>query len=151
MNSVEDWSEESPLQVGQRVRIIRDPDWPGPWPNEPLGVIEPIFGKAFSVVNLKDSSVNVPDSDRRMMREYLVQFDEPQNDTSGDGPYSSAVIWEKYVTPFGDISLDSTDEQVPLRTLRDEALRQAIESPENGRVISRTIDDSQRSRDSLDP
>lgn len=141
MPSIEDWSQEPPLQVGQRVRVIRDPDWPGPWPDEPIGVIEPILGEAFRVVDLTVSSINVPDSDRRLMREYLVQFDEPQIDTSGDGPYSAAVIWEKYVTPFGDITPDFTDESVLRRRMRDEALEQVMNSPGEGRVISSATDD----------
>jgi hypothetical protein len=136
MTSVEAWSKEPPLQVGQRVKVIRDPGWPGPWPNEPVGVIEPILGEAFRVVDLNDPSINVPDSDRRLMREYLVQFDEPQLDTSGEGPYRAAVIWEKYLTPNGEISLDISDDAVSRRVERDEALRQVIESPGEGTVIS---------------
>jgi hypothetical protein len=70
------------------------------------------------------------------MREYLVLFDEPQLDTSGDGPYSAAVIWEKYVIPDGDISLDLRNEAILRRAKVDEALRHVIESPGEGTVIS---------------
>jgi hypothetical protein len=41
--------------------------------------------------------VNVPDTDRGPMREFLVRFDEPQRDGDGAGPYYAAVIWEKYL------------------------------------------------------
>jgi hypothetical protein len=43
--------------------------------------------------------VNVPDADRRPMPEYLVRFDQPQIDCEGDGPFDSAVVWEKYLRP----------------------------------------------------
>jgi hypothetical protein len=136
MTSVENWSQEPPIQIGQRVRVIRDPDWPGPWPQEPLGVVEPIMGAAFETVDLTSPAFRVPDSDRRLMREYLIRFDEPQLDSSGDGPYRAAVIWEKYVVPEGDISMDLSDEAVLRRAKDDEALRQVIESPGDGTVVS---------------
>src|ERR1700728_3575703 len=85
-------SDQSALSPGRRVKVVRDPEWPGPWPAEPLGVIEPIMGEPYQTIDLRISAINVPSSDRRIMREYLVQFDEPQRDTDGDGPYSAAVI-----------------------------------------------------------
>jgi hypothetical protein len=123
------------------VRIIRDPDWPGPWPQEPLGVVEPIQGEAFETVDLTNPAFNVPDSDRRLMREYLIRFDEPQLDSSGDGPYRAAVIWEKYVTPDGYISTDLSEEAVLRRTKDDEALRQVIALPGEGAVASSSKSD----------
>jgi hypothetical protein len=41
--------------------------------------------------------VSVPDEDRGSMPEYMVQFDEPQLDGNGAGPYYAAVIWAQYL------------------------------------------------------
>jgi hypothetical protein len=41
--------------------------------------------------------INVPDSDRHPMRTFMVRFDEPAHDTSEDGPYQVAEVWEKYL------------------------------------------------------
>lgn len=78
--------------------MIRDPRWPGPWPSEPTGVIDPSARAPVRVLDLRAMpEVNVPDADRGPMREFLVQFDEPAYDGDGAGPYSAAVIWEKYL------------------------------------------------------
>jgi hypothetical protein len=127
-----DSDEQAPLRPGRRVKIVRDPDWPGPWPDEPLGVIEPILGEAYRTIDLRDIAINVPMSDRRLMREYLVQFDQPQRDTDGDGPYSAAVIWEKYIRPLDGFTEDESEEARERRSGRDAALRQVLRSPEEG-------------------
>ena len=44
--------------------------------------------------------VNVPDADRGPMRDFHVQFDEPQQDCDGAGPYRAAVSWEMYLRPM---------------------------------------------------
>jgi hypothetical protein len=83
---------------GARVRVVRDPDWDGPWPAEPTGLIDPHAPAPVRLIELATMpEVNVPDSDRGPMREFLVQFDEPQLDGDGAGPYRAAVIWEKYL------------------------------------------------------
>ena len=77
---------------------MKDPAWDGPWPAEPLGIIDPEADAPIRVLDLAAMpEVNVPDADRRPMPEYLVHFDEPQLDSDGAGPYRSAVIWEKYL------------------------------------------------------
>jgi len=124
--------EQAPLSPGRRVKVFRDPDWPGPWPDEPLGVIEPILGEPYRTIDLRDSTINVPQSDRRLMREYLVQFDQPQRDTDGDGPYAAAVIWEKYLRPLDEIADDDSEEARKRRSSRDAALGQVLKSPEKG-------------------
>jgi hypothetical protein len=79
---------------------VRDPDWNGPWPSEPLGTIDAHAAAPIRVIDLATMpEVNVPDSDRHPMAEYLVRFDEPQIDCDGAGPFTSAVIWEKYLRP----------------------------------------------------
>jgi hypothetical protein len=87
------------VHSGMRVRVVQDPDWPGPWRQEFLGTI--VGSKVpFGVVDLATSThPNVADADRGPMRQFFVRFDEPQDDNSDDGPYSHAVIWEKYLRP----------------------------------------------------
>jgi hypothetical protein len=81
---------------GTRVKVVRDPDWP--WPSEPTGTIEPGWDIPFSVIDLaKRPDIAVPDSDRYPMRTFMVRFDEPSYDTSEDGPYYMAEVWEKYL------------------------------------------------------
>jgi hypothetical protein len=83
-------------------------------------------------IDLRNSTINVPPADRRLMREYVVQFDEPQRDTDGDGPYSSAVIWEKYLRPLDEELVDDSDVARQRRFSRDAALREVLRSPEKG-------------------
>ena len=77
-----------------------DPDYPpGPWPAEPLatvvawpamlGDIDPTIqgGELYRLVDHRSG----PE------RHYFVEFDEPQLDGDGDGPYVSAEVWEGYV------------------------------------------------------
>ena len=91
------------LKPGTQVRVVKDPDWDGPWRNEFLGVIDPDTDAPVRVLDLPAMpEVNVPDADRRPMAEYLVRFDEPQVDCDGQGPYRAAVIWEKYLRPVTD-------------------------------------------------
>jgi hypothetical protein len=86
------------VQPGTRVQVVKDSDWNGPWPTEPTGVIDPDTDAPVRVIDLATMpEVRVPASDRGLMREFLVRFDEPQRDGDGAGPYSSAVIWEKYL------------------------------------------------------
>lgn len=83
---------------GTRVKVIRDPGWDGPWPTEPTGTIDPGWDIPFSVIDLAQMpDINVPDSDRHRMRTFMVRFDEPATDTSEDGPYYMAEVWEKYL------------------------------------------------------
>jgi hypothetical protein len=86
------------LRPGERVQVVKDPAWNGPWPSEPLGVIDPDAPAPFRVLDLAAMpEVNVPDEDRGPMPEYLVRFDEPQLDCDGEGPCRAAVIWSKYL------------------------------------------------------
>jgi hypothetical protein len=83
---------------GTRVKVVKDPNWNGPWATEFMGTIAPDADAPIRTQNLAPMpEVNVPDSDRGSMREFLVHFDEPQLDCHGQGPYRAAVIWEKYL------------------------------------------------------
>jgi hypothetical protein len=76
------------LRSGVRVRAIKDPESGGPWPDEPLGVIEPALpDQLFVISQTKWGTV----------REYKVRFDAPQQDAQGQGPYVAAVIWQQYL------------------------------------------------------
>jgi hypothetical protein len=86
------------VTAGARVRVVRDPDWDGPWPSEPTGVIAEGFKIPFKVIDLAQRlDINVPDGDRGTMRTFMVRFDEPAEDGSGHGPYYMAEVWEKYL------------------------------------------------------
>jgi hypothetical protein len=105
-------NEKGPrLAIGSRVRVRRDPTFPGPWPDEPLGTIVPwpaelaaidptiAGGELFRIVDHRSG----PQRYRGLQREYFVEFDEPQFDTDGPGgggPYSSASVWERYLEPL---------------------------------------------------
>ncbi len=76
------------LVVGARVRVIKDPQWDGPWPSEPTGTIEMV--KA-------DQLFLCVDTDWGTVREYFVRFDSPARDCDDQGPYYAAVIWQQYL------------------------------------------------------
>ena len=120
---------------------FRDPEWPGPWPAEPFGVIEPFLGEPFHIVDTARMPVNVPDRERGPTREYMVRFDEPQLDADGDGPYVSGSVWEKYLVPLdGPLTKESRGNR-RIRQRHEEALRRVIASPEDGQVIGRPMAD----------
>jgi hypothetical protein len=90
------------MRPGARVKVVRDPEWNGPWPSEPTGIIDPDAEFPMRTVDLAATpEIHVPDSERGVMREFLVRFDQPQRDGDGAGPYESAVIWEKYLRLVG--------------------------------------------------
>lgn len=68
---------------------MQDPDFgPGPWPAEPTGQITASpAGEPFAVVETRQG----PE------RMWWITFDEPQRDTDGDGPYSTAQVLERYL------------------------------------------------------
>jgi hypothetical protein len=76
------------LQAGSRVKVVKDARWNGPWPSEPVGVVEPVLpGQLFIVSPSRFGSV----------KQYKVRFDEPQYDGDQQGPYVSAVIAQQYL------------------------------------------------------
>ena len=80
-----------PLQIGTRVRVRRDPDFgPGPWPAEPIGRIVGVPQE----VHGRDGALTT----------YWVEFDEPQMDAEGDGPYGTSQVLEKYLELADDIA-----------------------------------------------
>ena len=122
------------LGPGWRVKLRLDPNWRGPWPGEPLGVIEPILGEPYRLVDAVGGG--------EFEREYMVRFDEPQMDGDGDGPYRAAVIWGRYLQPVEFVGRDESPENLARVGRDDEALRAVIEHPERGQILpSGPIDD----------
>lgn len=72
------------LQRGDRVRVLQDPQHgPGPWPAEPIGTVLGLSAEHQGV--------------QQRLRMYAIQFDVPQYDTDGDGPYSSSQVAHIYL------------------------------------------------------
>lgn len=72
------------IAIGTRVKVRCDPDFgPGPWPAEPtatvIGLPQVVEGRAGELTT------------------YWVEFDEPQTDADGDGPYSTSQVLAKYL------------------------------------------------------
>ena len=82
--------ERPDLLVGTRVRVLRDPETDGPWPDEPTGTIEPADGSHVYMTT---------DTSWGKVRQFKVRFDIEQRDADGQGPYSSALIWQQYLVP----------------------------------------------------
>lgn len=82
----QEWPASAP-ERGSRVRVLRDAAWDGPWQREFLGTVD-------------DLGAPVPvrhGQARPGELAYWVRFDEPQFDSDGDGPYSKALIWDRYL------------------------------------------------------
>jgi hypothetical protein len=70
--------------------VRRDPVYgPGPWPAEPTGtvIVSPYDGTESSTV----MTVRGPEP------QYVVEFDHPQLDAEGDGPYTMSQVRECYL------------------------------------------------------
>jgi len=72
------------FQPGDRVRVLQDPEFgPGPWPAEPSGTVLGLSAELQGA--------------RQWLRMYLIQFDVPQYDVDGDGPYRSSEVAHIYL------------------------------------------------------
>jgi len=76
--------------------VVKDVRWDGPWRREFVGVIDDVGAR-----ELVHHAQAEPDE-----LAYWVRFDEPQLDSTGDGPYRKAQIWGRYlqVVEEGDLS-----------------------------------------------
>ncbi|HEY0260638.1 MAG TPA: hypothetical protein VGC18_12400 [Lacisediminihabitans sp.] len=74
--------------IGAQV-VVRDvsEDDRSPWPDEPSGVIVRAGGSAIAGVWGRAAR----------SRMWWVEFDEPQTDAAGDGPFPSAQVPERYL------------------------------------------------------
>ncbi len=82
--------------IGAQV-VVRAADTgdPAPWPDEPSGVIVRTGGSALAGVWGRGGGG----------RMWWVEFDEPQSNSDGDGPFLSAQVHEKFLElapPLGD-------------------------------------------------
>jgi len=84
------WPDNA-IAAGARVKVLRDPVWDGPLRQEFLGVVSS---------RAAPEAVESPIAHLGELA-YWVTFDEPQFDSSGDGPYRKALIWARYLQPVG--------------------------------------------------
>ncbi len=75
------------MPPGSRVRVIKDPEWDGPWREVFAGNIS-----GMAAPDLVEHDLGRPGE-----LAYWVDFDEPQLDVNGDGPYGKAYIWARYL------------------------------------------------------
>ena len=85
----EPWPDDA-LKPGTPVRVTSDPGGHTAWASEFTGVI--------------DETMTPRTVQNRHARpgelEYFVRFGSPQYDSSGDGPYRKAMIWDRYLKPI---------------------------------------------------
>ena len=82
----QDWPPDA-LPVGTRVRVIKDPDWAGPWKLTFTGEISAMASPEL-VANPRARPGELA---------YWVTFDDPQFAYDGAGPYRKAQIWDRYL------------------------------------------------------
>jgi hypothetical protein len=74
--------------IGAQVVVhASDTGDPAPWPDEPSGVIVRTGGSALAGVWGRGGGG----------RMWWVEFDEPQSNSDGDGPFLSAQVHEKFL------------------------------------------------------
>jgi hypothetical protein len=80
--------QQESFGVGAQV-IVRDasPSDPSPWPSSPSGVI---VGAAGSVIQGVWGPLGGPQS-------WLVEFDEPEMRSDGEGPFERAQVNERFL------------------------------------------------------
>ena len=69
--------------------VVRDasPSDPSPWPDEPGGIIVRAAGSAIQGVWGRSGGGRI----------WWVEFDEPQHNADGGGPFATAQVHEKYL------------------------------------------------------
>ena len=78
------------MRAGTRVRVVQDDRWSGPWAHVFTGTVS-------------DMAAPEAVSHRAAQAEelsYWIEFDTPQMDSNGDGPYRKAQIWGRYLEPI---------------------------------------------------
>ncbi|GGS27994.1 ferrous iron transport protein A [Streptomyces griseoviridis] len=81
-----DWPEDA-WPPGTRVRVIKDPEWDGPYQVEFSGTIAATL-VPFPVRGGRGHEGELV---------YEVRFDEPQRDSDGLGPYRGGEVWGRYL------------------------------------------------------
>ncbi|MFJ5013708.1 ferrous iron transport protein A [Streptomyces griseoluteus] len=75
------------LAPGSRVRVVRDPDWDGPWQVEFTGTLD--------AMGAPEPAQHVRALTGELL--YWVTFDAPQYDCDRCGPYRKAQISGRYL------------------------------------------------------
>lgn len=75
------------MVAGTRVRVVQDERWSGPWAQVFTGTIS---GMGAPEENTRPGALQ----DELV---YWVDFDEPQMDSSNDGPYRKTHIWARHL------------------------------------------------------
>lgn len=78
--------------AGTRVRVVHDRAWHGPWLQEFSGTVSAMAAPV---------PIRIPRAEAGEL-EYWVEFDQPQRDADGDGPYRKALIWARYLVADED-------------------------------------------------
>jgi hypothetical protein len=75
------------IPAGTAVRIIQDEGWSGPWASVFTGTVSDM------------AAPEPPASEAARPDElaYWIDFDQPQRDADGEGPYRKAQIWARYM------------------------------------------------------
>lgn len=81
---------EGALPPGARVRVVQDSTWGGPWARVFLATVSAMGAPVPAASRLANAGE----------LEYWVEFDEPELDLDGDGPYYKALIWDRYLEPL---------------------------------------------------
>jgi hypothetical protein len=82
------WLDDA-LRPGTRVVVMRDRGWSGPWQREFTGTISDMAAP---------EPIDRPTTETGELK-YWVDFDEPQYDADGAGPFRKAQIWGRYIQP----------------------------------------------------
>jgi hypothetical protein len=69
---------------------------PSPWPNQPSAIIVRAGGSALNSVWGRNGGG----------RMWWIEFDEPQPDSAGDGPFPAAMVHEKYLELAPPVTAD---------------------------------------------
>lgn len=79
---------ENSFGIGAQV-AVRDASAtdPSPWPGEPSGIIVRSGGSALGGIFGRGPKSNV----------WMVEFDEPQRNDQGAGPFTVSQVFEKYL------------------------------------------------------
>jgi hypothetical protein len=82
------------LKAGDRVRVLESYHWA----QGATGVVLPHFGDESDTADGVTSFVRTVEGPKEQV---WVEFDEPQIDTEGDGPYAAAVIQISFLQMLG--------------------------------------------------
>lgn len=78
------------MRAGTRARVVQDERWNGPWAQVFTGTVSDMAAsEAVSHRSARAGELSL-----------WIEFDIPQMDGNGDGPYRKAQIWGRYLGPI---------------------------------------------------